>query len=83
VHNLALVLKANKPNWKIKHCKWIWENNAMFPNYNDNVFQTTLNSLNESTTITIYHPNQEVKLKKDGAKENKIRNQKLISTIEN
>ena len=38
---------------EIKHFKWIWENNAMFPDYNDNAFQTTLNSLNESNTTTI------------------------------
>ncbi len=36
----------------------------MFSNHNDNAFQTTPYSLNESTTTTIDFINQEVKLKK-------------------
>jgi beta-lactamase class D len=36
----------------------------MFPNYTDNAFQTTLNSLNESATINIDYINQEVKTQK-------------------
>ena len=32
---------------EIKHYKRIWENIDMFPNYNKNAFQTTLNSGND------------------------------------
>jgi hypothetical protein len=32
---------------EIKQYKWFCENNTMFPNYNDNAFQTILSSLNE------------------------------------
>jgi hypothetical protein len=65
-----------------KHFKWIWENNAMFPNFKDKAFQTTLNSLNEQTTITIDFMNKEVKLGKDSLKENS-ENTQLISEIKN
>jgi hypothetical protein len=60
-------------NLEIKHFKWIWKNKAMFPKYKNNAFKTTLNSLNESTTITIDYINQEVKLKKDSIELNKIK----------
>jgi hypothetical protein len=44
----------------------------MFPNFNDNAFQTNLNIQNESTTISIDYINKDVKFKKDNVKENKI-----------
>ena len=53
----------------------------MFPDYNDNAFQSTLNSLNESITITIDYINKEVKLKKDSAIENNHKTKKLISEL--
>jgi hypothetical protein len=53
----------------------------MFLNYNDNVFQTTLNSLNESSTITIDYINKEVKLRKDSIEINRIKTKQLISEI--
>ena len=43
----------------------IWENIDLFPNCNDYAFQTTLNSLNEWSTITIDYINKEAKLRKD------------------
>ena len=55
---------------EIKHFKWICDNNDMFPNFNDEAFQSTLNSLNESNTITIDCINKEVKLRKDSLQEN-------------
>ena len=68
---------------EIKHFQWISENNAMFPDYNDNAFQTTLNSLNESNTIMIDYINQEVKLKKDSLLENKQKTRQLIRELKN
>ena len=68
---------------EIKHFKWIWDNNAMFPDFNDNAFQSTLNSLNESSTITIDCINKEVKLKKDSAIENNYKTKQLISELKN
>jgi hypothetical protein len=50
---------------EIKHYKRIRENIDMFPNYIDNAFPTTLNRLNESSTITIAKINKEVKDRKD------------------
>jgi hypothetical protein len=49
---------------EIKHFKWLWENDIMFPKCNDNAFQTTLNSLNETSTNTIDYINQEVNVRK-------------------
>jgi hypothetical protein len=48
---------------EIKHLKWIWENNAWFPDSNDNAFQTTLDSINASTSIAIDYINKETNLK--------------------
>ncbi len=53
----------------------------MFPSCNDNAFQTTLNSINESTMITIDYINQEVKVKKDSHKENKIRGGSIVEWL--
>jgi hypothetical protein len=50
-----------------------WENIDIFPNNNNNAFQNTLNSLNESSTITIDYINQEVKLRKDSIESNEIK----------
>jgi hypothetical protein len=50
-----------------------WENSATFPNFTDEASQSTLNSLNESNTITIDYIKKEVKLKKDSAKKNYIK----------
>ena len=55
----------------------------MFPDYNDNAFQTTLNSLNASSTITIDYIDQEIKLTKDSFSEIKQTTQKLISELKN
>ena len=55
----------------------------MFPDYNDNAFQTTLNSLNNSNTITIDYINKEVKLKKDSSKEFNNKTKQLISDLKN
>ena len=55
----------------------------MFPNYNDNAFISTLNSLNESCTITIDYINKEVKLKKDNTIENNQKTKQLISELRN
>jgi glucose/arabinose dehydrogenase len=63
----------------IEHFKWIWENDAKFPEYNDNAFQTTLKSRNESSTITIDYINQEVKLRKDSIELNKKKPQKTTN----
>jgi hypothetical protein len=70
-----------KNELEIRHFKWIQENNAMFPNYNDNVFQTTLNSCNESTTITIDYIKQELKLRKDSIEANSIKTKQLLNEI--
>jgi hypothetical protein len=63
---------------KIKHFKWIWENSALFTNFNDKA----LDSLNDSNTITIDYINKEVKLRKDSAK-NHIKTKELISKLKN
>jgi hypothetical protein len=63
---------------EIKYYKWIWENIDIFPNYNDNAFQTTLNSLNESSTITIDTMNKEVKLTKDSIELKRIKTKQLM-----
>jgi hypothetical protein len=63
---------------EIKNFRWIWENNAMFPNCNDNALQTTLSSQNEPYNITIDYINQEVKLRKDSIELNKIKTKQLI-----
>jgi hypothetical protein len=68
---------------EIKHYNWIWENIDMFPNYNDNAIQTTLNILNKSSIITIDYINKEVKLRKDIIELNKIKTKQLISEIKN
>ena len=68
---------------EIKHYKWFWNNNDMFPDYSDSAFQTTLNSLNSSNTITIDYINKEVKLKKDSAKEFNNKTKQLISDLKN
>jgi hypothetical protein len=47
----------------------------MYPNFNDNAFQTTLDSLNDSSTLTIDYISQEIKLRKDSVKLNKIKKQ--------
>jgi hypothetical protein len=49
----------------------------MFPNYNNNALQTTLNSPNESSTITINYINQEGKLRKVSTEFSKIKTKKL------
>jgi hypothetical protein len=51
----------------------------MLPNFNDNAFQTTLNSLNESSTIIIDYIKQEVKLRKDSIELNKIKTKQFVS----
>ncbi len=68
---------------EIKHYKWFWNNNDMFPDYSDSAFQTTLNSLNNSNTITIDYINKEVKLKKDSSKEFNNKTKQLISDLKN
>jgi hypothetical protein len=42
----------------------------MFHNFNDKAFQSTLDSLNGSDTITIDYINKEVKLKRESTEEN-------------
>jgi hypothetical protein len=70
--------------FEIKLFKCIRENSAMFPNFNDKAFQSTLYSLNDSDTIIIDFFNREViKLKKDSAEENHIKTIKLISEVKN
>ena len=69
--------------WETKHFKWIWTNNTMFPNYNDNAFKTILKSLNVSSTINIDYINQQVQLRKDILSEIKQNTKTLISEIKN
>jgi hypothetical protein len=54
-----------------KHFKWIWENDNMVPNFNENTFQTTLNSLRKLSTFRIDYINQEEKLRKASIELNK------------
>ncbi len=62
--------------FEIKLFKCIRENSAMFPNFNDKAFQSTLYSLNDSDTIIIDFINREViKLKKKTAQK------KIISKL--
>ncbi len=48
-------------------------NKTMFPNFNDEAFQSTLNSFYESSIFTIDYINKEVKLRKDSLKANSKR----------
>jgi hypothetical protein len=66
---------------EIKHFKWIWENSALFPNFNDKAFQYTFDSLNGSDTIKIDQINKEVNLK--GTVQRKIKTKELISEVKN
>jgi hypothetical protein len=68
---------------EIKHYKWIWNNNAMFPDYTDNAFKTTLDSLNTTTSVTIDYINKEVKIRKDSAQENNLKTMQLLSELKN
>jgi hypothetical protein len=58
-HTIWPGLCIEKTELVIKRFKWIWENNPMFPDYNDDLSLTTLNPLKESTIITITCINQE------------------------
>jgi hypothetical protein len=42
----------------------------MFPEYTDKAFQTTLDRLNTTSSVTIDYINKEVKIRKDSAQEN-------------
>jgi hypothetical protein len=77
-HTIWPVSYLEQTELEKKHYKWIWENIDVFPNYNDNAFQTTLNGLNESSTITIDYINKEVKLRKGSIQWNKIKTKQLI-----
>jgi hypothetical protein len=46
---------------EIKHYKWILDNNAMFPEYVDKSFQTSLDSLNTTISVTIDYINKKQK----------------------
>jgi hypothetical protein len=46
----------------------------MFPEYTDKAFQTTLDSLNTTSLVTIDYINKEMKIRKGSACENNLKN---------
>ena len=48
---------------EVKHFKWDLNPTQLFPNFNTKAFNSTMNSLRESSSMTIDYINHEVSLK--------------------
>ena len=48
---------------EVKHFKWDWNPTNLFPNYNTKAFNSTMNSLRESSSMSIDYINNEVSLR--------------------
>jgi hypothetical protein len=54
---------------EVKHFQWKWDPTQMFPNFNTKAFNNTMNSLKETSAISIDYINHEVKLKMNSVTE--------------
>ena len=48
---------------EVKHFKWDWNPTQLFPNFNTKAFNSIMNSLRESSSMSIEYINQKVSLR--------------------
>ena len=80
-HNIHPGSSISDMDMEVKHFQWKWDPAQMFPNFNTKAFNNTMNSIKETSAVSIDYINHEVNLKMDSDKESEDSAKHLIQEL--